>query len=921
MNDKQKDLDQILDQAIAEIRDDQLDPQFERAAADQVWQRLSQEIAQLSPEEPESHQIRDCSDFQALIPAYLQGGLKEAKALLLQDHVGECVPCRRALKQARAARRTTRVIAAPSQPGWLSTWGWRVAAAAVIVVALVGLNVSTDVFTFKTGGLIRVERIDGEVFRVTDDGSAPLSVGDTIDFEDVSGIRTAKESGAILRLADNSLVEMNERSELAVANRRKIWRPGRGDTVIDLARGAIIVEAADQESGQLLVDTADAEVAVTGTVFSVNHGIKGSRVSVIEGEVQVAHSGRRDVLTPGQQSTTSPNLRCVPVEREIAWSENRERHLRVLHQLTKAAQEIEQALTGPGIRYRTNLLDLAPQDTVIYAGIPNVSGTLSQGYEMLLEKIDANDLLRDWWNQTVVNEGADLEIQALMDRVRNYGEQLGDEIVIAVHQTDQQNDASVVMLAELKQMDGFAELLAADIDKLSAEEYGQLRLRILEGEQRVPSDLGGADESPHFYLWFVDDLLVASPELEGIERFAADLQQRQSGFVGSEFHARLADLYDDGVAWLVGFDVATLLLDSPERDRETMEQMGLLDMQHVIVERKDVDDGAENRAVLTFDQPRQGLASWLAAPAPMGSLDFISAEASIAAAFVMEEPTSVVEQLFGFLRSVDTGFEQRLAEFERENGIDIRKDVAAALGGEFAMALDGPLVPIPSWKLVMEVYDPGRLQGTLEWAVGRLNELASENDIKGFIINEVESAGRIFYQIESLDTGLSAHYVFVDGFMVASASRGLLERSLQFRDSGLTLAASSRFARLLPTDGQVNFSAVVYQNLGSILGPLSHAMGSITESLNPEQQKLMQELGDMTAPSLTLAYGEPERITFVNKSDGGLISSGIASLLRFEALMDVQQLLGQAARSQAEESGAADRNESDVDVEQFRIKG
>jgi hypothetical protein len=305
----------------------------------------------------------------------------------------------------------------------------------------------------------------------------------------------------------------------------------------------------------------------------------------------------------------------------------------------------------------------------------------------------------------------------------------------------------------------------------------------------------------------------------------------------------------------------------------------------------------------------------------MGSLEFISAEASIAAAFVMEEPTAVVEQLFGFLQSVDAGFEERLAEFEREHGIDIRKDVAAALGGEFAMALDGPLLPNPSWKLVLEVYDPGRLQGTLEWAVGRLNELARDNDIKGLNINEVESGGRIFYEIESLDTGLSAHYVFVDGYMVASASRGLLERALQFRSSGLTLPASSRFTRLLPADGQVNSSAVAYQNLGSILGPLSQAMSSVTEGLNPEQQKLVREMGEMTAPSLTLAYGEPERITFVNKSEGGLISSGIGSLLRFEALMDVQQLLGQAARCQEEGSGAADRSESDVDVEKSTIKG
>ena len=69
----------------------------------------------------------------------------------------------------------------------------------------------------------------------------------------------------MLRLEDGSLVEMSERAELAVGNRRPLWERGRGDGVIDLARGAIIVEASDQGSGHLFVDTEDCRVAVTGT--------------------------------------------------------------------------------------------------------------------------------------------------------------------------------------------------------------------------------------------------------------------------------------------------------------------------------------------------------------------------------------------------------------------------------------------------------------------------------------------------------------------------------------------------------------------------------------------------------------------------------------------------------------------------------
>jgi len=67
-------------------------------------------------------------------------------------------------------------------------------------------------------------------------------------------------------------------------------------TTVHLNRGSIVVEAAKQGSGHLFVDTGDSLVSVTGTVFSVNSGTKGSRVSVIEGEVHVDHAGTDRVL-------------------------------------------------------------------------------------------------------------------------------------------------------------------------------------------------------------------------------------------------------------------------------------------------------------------------------------------------------------------------------------------------------------------------------------------------------------------------------------------------------------------------------------------------------------------------------------------------------------------------------------------------
>ena len=101
------DFDAILDNVTADIRNEQIDPSVVDAAAERVWTLVSAEGAgQLHTQTAAAERIESCADFQSLIPAYLHGGLSEARSLLLVDHTHECIPCRKAMKEAR-----TRTIA------------------------------------------------------------------------------------------------------------------------------------------------------------------------------------------------------------------------------------------------------------------------------------------------------------------------------------------------------------------------------------------------------------------------------------------------------------------------------------------------------------------------------------------------------------------------------------------------------------------------------------------------------------------------------------------------------------------------------------------------------------------------------------------------------------------------------------------
>ena len=82
-------LDPLLEQAIAEIRGEALDPALIEAAAGRVQQRLAQHAT-----------LHTCADFQALIPDYRAGALSPARALLLKDHTHECVACYKAMATA-----------------------------------------------------------------------------------------------------------------------------------------------------------------------------------------------------------------------------------------------------------------------------------------------------------------------------------------------------------------------------------------------------------------------------------------------------------------------------------------------------------------------------------------------------------------------------------------------------------------------------------------------------------------------------------------------------------------------------------------------------------------------------------------------------------------------------------------------------
>ena len=549
-------IDPALERAMSELRDETPDTAVVEAAAARVWAKLASQVAEAPAA---SHHIRGCSDFQALIPGYRAGSLPQARVTLLKDHLNQCVVCRRIYEGNVLPMVAPRARRASHPVRW---------AAAAVVVAAAGMSVwvAIDQYGAHTGRAI-VQTVNGTLYEVSATGIRPITAGQ--DLPDGVELRTAQNSDAMLMLRDGSLVELRERSGVSTTQ-------SASDITIRLARGSVIVQAAKRRTGHLYVATADCRVAVTGTVFSVSSGVKGSRVSVVQGEVHVSQDNQEKILHPGEQAVTSPSLEPVSVKDDISWSRNRELLLKQLAELHSDLQQIHL----PALRYSSTLLGRLPANTVFFASIPNLAQYLAQAQTVLHQKMSESPELREWW------AGRGDNAEPVIEKLRAASEYLGDEIIIA-GAGDAEGKHAPVFLAEVKR-DGFSEFLKKEVPGLTVE--------------------------------MRSGLAVFGPMADAVKSLADSLDS-PTGFQTTQLYTRVSESYREGAGLLLAADLSRLSNRSAAAAESTPSapaRPGILGLsgRYFIAGEKEVNNQLKASASLEFDGERTGIAAMLAEPAP-----------------------------------------------------------------------------------------------------------------------------------------------------------------------------------------------------------------------------------------------------------------------------------------------------------------
>ncbi|MGA2171300.1 MAG: FecR domain-containing protein, partial [Terracidiphilus sp.] len=697
----------LLRTAVQALQADKPEAEQVAASARRVADKLGIDIVSESTVDA----IASCADVQRLFGLYRAGTLPPARSLLIEAHLRDCSGCRRQFKGGSGA-----VLdwSAP-KPRRVITWhpqtaAWALASIAALLVA--SLFIYKAYWQVPPGVRAEVQSIDGTAYRISGNGDHQLFPGEMLGEGET--LRTSGGGHAVLRLADGSMVEVNERSVVAVGAQ------GHNMMVV-LENGAVIVQAAKRTLGHLYVKTPDCRVAVSGTVFSVNSGLKGSRVAVLEGSVHVLHAGLDTLTTAGNQFTTNDNLSPEPVQEQISWSHNRDKYLVLLAQFAALQKQIEQ-IPFPQPRYSSDLLDRVPANTTLYISVPNLGDFLSQANQTFDDQLKKSPALQEWWNSGHANNTADLD--AMVAKVHQMSTYFGNEIVIVG--TRQAKDSGFAIVADVKQS-GLDDLLKQQFPASSSKPG----ITVLDQNSLSVGNTSSAGNH-NVYAVVREHEAIFSNSSATLAPINAQLNAGSSGFAASSFGQQISAAYGRGAGIILAADIHQMKanqaakMHASKQASAAMAQSGIDKVSYLIAEHREVNGQPENRVDLQFSGARQGVVSWLAAPAPIGSLNFVTPNAAIAVAALSKDPKAITDDLIA-MAAANGSQTNGLTEAEQKLQINFRDDIAANLGGDFLLSLDGPVLPTPSWKAVIEVNDSDRLEQALERMTAAIRQQANAN--------------------------------------------------------------------------------------------------------------------------------------------------------------------------------------------------
>lgn len=564
---------------------------------------------------------------------------------------------------------------------------------------------------------------------------------------------------------------------------------------------------------------------------------------------------------------------------EISSAQELNKYPGLLPEFGRLLERFQRDIQFPPGRGESRLLALLPESTTYYAAIPNYGDVAHQALAIFRQELQGSAPLRDWWTHgELAANGPKLE--GFAERFYQLHQYLGEEVVISGAKEGQ--DSKLLVVAEVRKP-GLKSIIQQMVEEFGTK--SKPGVRVLDLKELATAKERGAGQE--LVILVRPDFVVAALDLATLHSFNARLDRSKREIVSSPFGQRVAQAYQGGVTILAAADLRKILEQLPAGTTgdQNFQRSGFADMKYLVWEHKDVAGRTVSEAELSFVAPRHGAASWLAKPAHLGSLDFVSPHAMLAGTVALENPAQILEDAKDLTATSSSNPFAAVAMAEQALKLSLKDDLLSLLGGEITLELDNFTPPQPEWRAMLSVKDASHLRQTLNTLLAAAR-LESERADKG---------GVTYYRVRipSGKATIEIGYAFVDGYLVAGSSEEAVAEAVRLHRSGGSLAKSQKLLASLPPGRSLDASALLYQD------PI--AMSSLQlRRAAPEMAEAFSQFAKATMPTVVGLYADETAIREASSSG----TFDVATTLIVAAIAIPNLLRAKMAANEASAAGS-----------------
>jgi type II secretory pathway pseudopilin PulG len=539
----------------------------------------------------------------------------------------------------------------------------------------------------------------------------------------------------------------------------------------------------------------------------------------------------------------------------------------LLTELGHLAEALKNNVQFPPLTTQSHLLAHLPAATTHYAAFPNYGETAHQTLETLRRELQASAVLRDWWQHGELSSGG-AKLEDFLAKFSELSQYLGNEVVVsgATGGVNEPGAAgrNLIIIAEVRKT-GLKDFLKKMLKDRADDP--QFPVRILDPQELAQAKSGTAAQQ--LVILVRPDFVVATQSVDALRSFSRFLDSKTTDFAAAPFGQRLVEAYQAGTSVLMAADVHTIMNQIPlgtQQSQKMLDRTGFKDAQYALWNFRHMATGSGSQMELSFTGPRHGIASWLAGPVPLGSLDFVSPQAAIVSSVHLKNLGKIFDDIKDISSYSNPNAFANVTQMEQAMHISLRDDFLTLLQGEVTVEVDDFGESKPKWKMILRVSDADRLQSTLQKLLATM----------AFRTTQVEEDGITYHSlsIPSPQKPVDIVYAFTDGFLIVASSHETAAAGIRLHKSGESFAKSAKLQASLPAGHSADVSAFFYED------PSAVAALNLRR-LSPEMTEAFSRLSPPTTPIVFRAYGEESAIRGVSTSGGAdasviLVAAGIA---------------------------------------------